>query len=151
TMSPHVLVHRLFLDRQEAEGWGAKVIERLSKDLHNEFTGQQGFLPRNLKYMRAFAEGWPDAALLHQPDAKMPLAKSAIVQQPVAQLPWDTTPFCSTDSTRRRSGFGIRTPTWKSASRYRRPSPTAPGTRLSEPSRKMQRPWLQKRGLGVKT
>jgi predicted nuclease of restriction endonuclease-like (RecB) superfamily len=38
--------------------------------------------------MRAFAEGWPDASFMHQPDAKMPLAKSAIMQQPVAQLPW---------------------------------------------------------------
>src|SRR5207248_7590951 len=87
-MKPLVHVHHLFLDRQEAEGWGAKVIDRLSKDLHNEFPGQQGFLPRNLKYMRAVAERWPDASFMYQPDAKMPQAKSAIVQQPVAQLPW---------------------------------------------------------------
>jgi hypothetical protein len=32
-----------------------------------------GLSPRNLKYMRAFAEAWPD---------------HAIVQQLVAQLPW---------------------------------------------------------------
>jgi predicted nuclease of restriction endonuclease-like (RecB) superfamily len=61
------------LNRQKAEGWGAKVIDQIAKDLHREFPGMQGFSPRNLKYMRAFAEAWPD---------------EAIVQQAAAQLPW---------------------------------------------------------------
>ena len=52
-------IGRMILHRQQAEGWGAKVIDRLSRDLQNEFPGQQGFSPRNLKYMRAFAEAWP--------------------------------------------------------------------------------------------
>ena len=81
-------IGRMILDRQEAEGWGTKVNDRLSRDLQNEFPGQQGFSPRNLKYMRAFAEAWPQATCMYQPNAKMPQAKSAIVQQPVAQLPW---------------------------------------------------------------
>lgn len=58
------------LTRQKVEGWGSKVIERLAKDLHVEFPEMKGLSPRNLKYMRAFAEAWP------------------IVQQPVALLPW---------------------------------------------------------------
>ena len=58
------------LSRQSEEGWGTKVIERLAHDLHVEFPDMRGLSPRNLKYMRAFAEAWP------------------IVQQPVAQLPW---------------------------------------------------------------
>jgi predicted nuclease of restriction endonuclease-like (RecB) superfamily len=66
-------IGRMILDRQQSEGWGAKVIDRLSLDLQNEFPGQQGFSPRNLKYMRAFAEAWPE---------------TAIVQAPLAQLPW---------------------------------------------------------------
>src|SRR5665213_713857 len=66
-------IGRMILARQKAEGWGAKVIDRLSRDLQNEFPGQQGFSPRNLKYMRAFAEAWPE---------------TAIVQAPLAQLPW---------------------------------------------------------------
>jgi predicted nuclease of restriction endonuclease-like (RecB) superfamily len=97
-------IGRLILDRQKALGWGAKVIERLSRDLQNEFPGQQGFSPRNLKYMRAFAAAWPDRSIVHQAGAQMvqpqssaivqaPLAQSsgtttAIVQRPVAQLPW---------------------------------------------------------------
>lgn len=61
------------LARQDHEGWGTKVIDRLAKDLHSEFPGQQGLSPRNLKYMRALAEAWPD---------------EAIVQQVAAQIPW---------------------------------------------------------------
>jgi predicted nuclease of restriction endonuclease-like (RecB) superfamily len=61
------------LKKQTAEGWGAKVIDRLSKDLLDAFPDMKGFSPRNLKYMRKFTECWPDRP---------------IVQHPVAQLPW---------------------------------------------------------------
>ncbi len=61
------------LARQQVEGWGAKVIERLAADLGRNFPAMTGLSARNLKYMRAFAEAWPD---------------EAIVQQPVAQIPW---------------------------------------------------------------
>lgn len=66
-------IGRDILDRQTDLGWGAKVIDRLSADLQERFPGVRGFSPRNLKYMRALAEAWPQAV---------------IVQQPVAQLPW---------------------------------------------------------------
>ena len=61
------------LVRQSELGWGAKVIDRLAHDLRTAFPEMKGFSPRNLKYMRAFAEAWPDVT---------------IVQQAVAQLPW---------------------------------------------------------------
>ena len=61
------------LARQKAQGWGTKVIERLAHDLRAEFPQMKGFSPRNLKYMRAFAEAWPE---------------ESIVQQAAAQLPW---------------------------------------------------------------
>jgi predicted nuclease of restriction endonuclease-like (RecB) superfamily len=66
-------IGRDILARQKARGWGAKVIDRLSRDLRREFPGMEGFSPRNLKYMRAFAEAWPE---------------EPIVQQLVAQIPW---------------------------------------------------------------
>ena len=66
-------IGRDILTRQAAQGWGAKVIERLAHDLRMAFPEMKGFSPRNLKYMRAFAEAWPDAEF---------------VQQAVAQLPW---------------------------------------------------------------
>lgn len=67
-------IGRDILARQEREGWGAKVIERLAQDLRNAFPDIRGFSPRNLKYMRAVAEIWPD---------------SEFVQQTAAQLPWE--------------------------------------------------------------
>lgn len=48
------------LERQEREQWGAKVIDRLAANLNKAFPDMKGFSPRNLKYMRAFAEAWPD-------------------------------------------------------------------------------------------
>ena len=52
-------IGRDILARQEAQGWGSKVIDRLAGDLRREFTEMKGFSSRNLKYMRAFAEAWP--------------------------------------------------------------------------------------------
>jgi len=49
-------IGRTILERQAKEGWGAKVIDRLSSDLRDAFPDMKGLSPRNLKYMRAFAE-----------------------------------------------------------------------------------------------
>ena len=51
------------------------LIDRLAKDLGTEFPGVEGFSLRNLRYMRSFAEAWPDAQIL-QLAAKLPLGSS---------------------------------------------------------------------------
>ena len=66
-------IGQIILQRQNNEGWGSKVVDRLSADLKNAFPEMHGFSPRNLKYMRRFCEIWPD---------------EEIVQRCVAQLPW---------------------------------------------------------------
>lgn len=66
-------IGRDLLARQRAEGWGAKVITRLAADLRRAFPDMTGISARNLKYMRTFANAWPDRE---------------IVQQLAAQLPW---------------------------------------------------------------
>ncbi|MBW2069586.1 MAG: DUF1016 family protein [Deltaproteobacteria bacterium] len=66
-------IGRMILKRQKEEGWGSKVIDRLAKDLKQEFPDMKGFSSRNLKYMRAFAEAYPDRKF---------------VQQAAAQIPW---------------------------------------------------------------
>ncbi len=66
-------IGRTILDRQEREGWGAKVIDRLSADLREAYPDMQGFSSRNLLFMRSFAEACPDARK---------------VKQLVSQLPW---------------------------------------------------------------
>ncbi|MCA1995475.1 MAG: DUF1016 N-terminal domain-containing protein, partial [Coleofasciculus sp. S288] len=66
-------IGREILTRQRQEGWGAKIIDQLAKDLRREFPDVKGFSARNLKYMRAFAEAYPD---------------EPFVQQVAAQIPW---------------------------------------------------------------
>ena len=56
------------LRQQKEQGWGAKVIDRLARDLTKSFPDMKGF-----KYMRSFAEAYPD---------------KQIVQHLVAQIPW---------------------------------------------------------------
>jgi hypothetical protein len=43
------------LDRRGRQGWGARVIDRLSADLRSEFPEMKGLSASNLKYMRFFA------------------------------------------------------------------------------------------------
>lgn len=66
-------IGRTILSAQEQEGWGAKVIDHLSKDLQSAFPDMKGFSVRNLKYMRKFAQEYPD---------------TAFGQAPLAQLGW---------------------------------------------------------------
>ena len=61
------------LQRLNSQEWGAKVIDRLSSDLRDEFPDMKGFSSRNLKYMKVFAQICPDIQ---------------IGQQSAAQLPW---------------------------------------------------------------
>jgi predicted nuclease of restriction endonuclease-like (RecB) superfamily len=65
-------IGREILSRQETEGWGGNVIPRLAKDLKASFPEMQGFSPRNLGYMKAFAEAWPEEPILQQAAAKLP-------------------------------------------------------------------------------
>jgi predicted nuclease of restriction endonuclease-like (RecB) superfamily len=41
------------------DGWGAKTIEKLASDIRTDFPNISGFSSRNLKYMRQFAESYP--------------------------------------------------------------------------------------------
>jgi predicted nuclease of restriction endonuclease-like (RecB) superfamily len=58
--------------RQQQEGWGANVINRLAADLRHAFPELKGFSPRNLGYMKAFAAAYPDLPFLQQVAAKIP-------------------------------------------------------------------------------
>ena len=55
---------RLIVTRRQAEGWGSRVIARLSADLHAEFPQARGFSAGNLDYMRRMATAWPDEVSL---------------------------------------------------------------------------------------
>lgn len=89
------------LEKQQTLGWGAQVIDRLSQDLSRAFPGDRGYSVRNLKYMRAFAEAYPDFPFVQVPLAQLqkypiwqvPLAElhgadKDFVQVPLAQITW---------------------------------------------------------------
>ncbi len=91
-------IGRDILARQAEQGWGAKVITRLSDDLRATFPEMKGFSRTNLLYMRAFAAAWPDdeivqgalghleGAIVHQFGGQ--LGSGAIVHQLLDKLPW---------------------------------------------------------------
>ncbi|MGP5486382.1 PDDEXK nuclease domain-containing protein [Pseudomonas helleri] len=69
------LYHRIggeIQQRQEAHGWGAKVIERLARDLKDAFPDMKGWSASNLKYMRFFAQHCPDRQFGQQPADQLP-------------------------------------------------------------------------------
>ena len=84
-------IGRDILDRQTAEGWGTKVIDRLAADLRQAFPEMKGFSARSLRYMRDFARSWPDEAILQQAAAKLPWGHNMALLdagKPAAEREW---------------------------------------------------------------
>lgn len=57
--------------RMQEHGWGTKIVDQLSADLRHEFPNMTGLSLRNLRYMRSFAEAWPDEQILQEVLAKL--------------------------------------------------------------------------------
>jgi hypothetical protein len=101
-------IGKMIEERQEREGWGAGVIPRLARDLHNELPEEKGFSERNLRRMIQFykeysglSQIWPlpvakltdrEMAPEIRPQAVAQLDSrnndDKILQLAVAQLPW---------------------------------------------------------------
>jgi predicted nuclease of restriction endonuclease-like (RecB) superfamily len=99
-------IGRIIHERQQHEGWGAKIIPMLSRDISNDLPDAKGFSERNLKRMIGFYREYPVlAAKVPQAVAQLPkqeenekvpqaVAKSgntktqSNLQQLVAQIPW---------------------------------------------------------------
>lgn len=89
---------KMIANRQQQEGWSAKVIPRLAADLKEEFTDLKGFSERNLGRMLAFYKEYSDNLILPQPVAKLQNAENeedmflpksvANLQQLIAKIPW---------------------------------------------------------------
>lgn len=85
------------LKKQEQLGWGAQVINQLSKDLSKIFPDDRGYSERNLRNMKRFAEAYPNFPFVQVPCStlsqtvfwQVALAESetsAIRQVPLAKL-----------------------------------------------------------------
>jgi predicted nuclease of restriction endonuclease-like (RecB) superfamily len=65
-------IGRQILERQEKEGWGAKVIDRLADDLRHAFPEMKGFSARNILYMKQLANAYPEEQFAQQLAAQIP-------------------------------------------------------------------------------
>lgn len=88
--------------KQKEQGWGAKVINQLSIDLQKHYGNDSGYSIRNLKYMKQFAEEYPDFPFVQVPLAQIqnsPILQARLanftvtadgefVQVPLAQITW---------------------------------------------------------------
>ena len=63
---------RTILARQSRDGWGAKVVDRFACDLRDEFPDMEGLSPRNLLFMRSFAEAYTDPKIVKQLVSQLP-------------------------------------------------------------------------------
>lgn len=100
TLQNYFEIGKQILAAQNEKGWGSHVIDQLSVDLEKEFGKGKGYSVRNLKYMRIFAEEYPDFPVWKIPIST--LEKNQIrqvtptelkeaeqfVQVPLAQITW---------------------------------------------------------------
>jgi len=73
------------ITQQKQEGWGSKIIDLLAYNLAVTFPNSTGFSLRNLKYMRAFAEAYPQYPIVQ---VLLALSNTEFVQVPLAQITW---------------------------------------------------------------
>jgi len=66
------------VEKQVREGWGSKVLEKVAKDLQNEFPGIAGFSRTNLFRMKAFYSAY----------AKVPQVVGQFEKLPILSIPW---------------------------------------------------------------
>jgi predicted nuclease of restriction endonuclease-like (RecB) superfamily len=64
-------IGKQILVQEQEKGWGAKVVDQLAVDLRKAFPEIKGFSARNLRYMKAFADAYPDSAILQAGPAKL--------------------------------------------------------------------------------
>ncbi|MEI8328386.1 MAG: PDDEXK nuclease domain-containing protein [Chlamydiia bacterium] len=65
-------IGKMLSEKTSLESWGSKTVEKIAKDLSSSFPGISCFSHRNLKFMRQFADSYPDG----------------IIETAVALIPW---------------------------------------------------------------
>lgn len=65
------------LDKQQTNGWGQAVVERIARDLRAAFPGTQGFSARNVWDMRRMVEAYSEPGFLRQLVAEIPKGKGS--------------------------------------------------------------------------
>lgn len=77
-------IGRMVSEKKGREGWGAAVIPRLARDLHNELPESKGFSERNIKFMVQLYEVYGSSNEI----GKQAVSQLVNLQQLVAKIPW---------------------------------------------------------------
>ena len=111
-------IGRDIAQRQQQEGWGKAIVERLAKDLQDDFPGLEGFSARNIWHARAFymayaGEGEELKQAVSESDA------SRFLPQPVPEIPWghNIVLLQKLKDTRQRLWYAQQTP-WMGSSKH---------------------------------
>lgn len=83
-------IGKTIVEKQEKSGWGTNILEKLSKDLQNEFPGVEGFSRRNISRMRAFYReylNWPQlvAKLENLPIFHIPWGHNILIMEKIKE------------------------------------------------------------------
>ena len=80
-------IGKIVVNKQKQEGWGTKVVKRLSVDLQKEFLNMKGLSYTNIRYMQRFYKNYPDLLICHQPGGKL-IKSEEVNYEIVTQIPW---------------------------------------------------------------
>ena len=80
-------IGREIAERQERDGWGKSVVERLSRDLRKEFPGTSGFSSQNLWYMRQFYLEYREYPNLQQVVGEIPWGQNLLIISRIKDFP----------------------------------------------------------------
>jgi hypothetical protein len=79
-------IGHLIVERQQREGWGKGIVDRLAKDIQKAFPGLKGFSPSNVSRMRAFYLGYTkEVTISAQP---VPNLDGQSLPAAIAEIPW---------------------------------------------------------------
>src|SRR6266545_842033 len=79
-------IGRLIVERQDREGWGKGIVDRLAKDIQKAFPGLKGFSPGNVWRMRALYLAYTkEVTNLAQPARDL---DGQSLPQAMAEIPW---------------------------------------------------------------
>lgn len=78
-------IGKMLSEKASLESWGSKTIERITRDLNSSFPNISGFSHRNLKFMRQFADSYPDG-IRETAVSLIPWGHNVILMQKVQEI-----------------------------------------------------------------
>jgi predicted nuclease of restriction endonuclease-like (RecB) superfamily len=72
-------IGKIIMEKQQEQGWGKSVVERISKDLQSDYAESSGYSARNLWDMRRFYARYATNEILRQLVAEIPWGQNLLI------------------------------------------------------------------------